>query len=78
MIVTQQIRNQAFYALCALLQDSAHAKSRADAAARGIVRHEILPIIRAGFQTYPELETEEILELCTPALVETLRQIMER
>jgi hypothetical protein len=40
--------------------------------ARVIVRTAILPVIAAAFETYPELDVEEVLALCVPALVERL------
>jgi hypothetical protein len=57
-----------------LLNSSARTKSRspAHAAAAGIVRSEIIPTIWAAFETYPELDVEEVLELCAPALIEVL------
>jgi hypothetical protein len=72
---------QNFYALLHMLDSSrARAKPRspAQAAAAGIVRHEINPVIRAAFETYPELDVEEILERCTPALTEVLLRALER
>jgi hypothetical protein len=70
-------RNQAFFALVHLLQGSGRAKSRSRAAAMGVVDHEILPIVAAGFRTYPELTVEEILEVCRPALIEVLQHIID-
>jgi hypothetical protein len=40
--------------------------------ARIIVRTVILPVITAAFETYPELDIDEVLALCVPALVERL------
>jgi len=42
--------------------------------AERIVRHGVLPIIAAAFETYPELTGDEILELCVPALADRLRE----
>jgi hypothetical protein len=71
---------QNFFALLHALDVSRSGKphSPAHAAAAGIVKHEINPIIRAAFETYPALDVEEILELCTPALVEVLSRVIER
>jgi len=41
---------------------------------RGAVKHVILPTITAAFETYPELDVAEILQLCAPALEEALRR----
>jgi hypothetical protein len=40
--------------------------------ARVIVRTVILPVIVAAFETYPELDIDEVLARCVPALVEQL------
>jgi hypothetical protein len=43
-----------------------------DMHARVIVRTVILPVIAAAFETYPELDIDEVLARCVPALVERL------
>jgi len=71
-------RNEAFFALIHLLQSGEHARSRHHAAAAGIVDHEILPIIQTAFETYPEKDTDEVLSLCKPALIDVIVQILKR
>jgi hypothetical protein len=39
-----------------------------------IVQTRIVPIIQAGFDTYPELDVPEILALCRQALEDALRE----
>jgi hypothetical protein len=71
---------QNFFALLHALDASRSGKphSPAHAAAAGIVRHEINPIIRAAFATHPELDVEEILALCEPAMIEALTHVLKR
>jgi hypothetical protein len=69
---------QNFFALLAMLDSAREPRSQAQAAAAGIVRHEILPILAAGFETYPEKDVSEILTLCEPALIDVLQHIIER
>jgi hypothetical protein len=69
--------NANFFALCAMLESSGK-RSPARAAALGIVRYEIVPIIRAASETYPELSVDEILELCEPSLVDVLVRVIEK
>jgi hypothetical protein len=40
--------------------------------ARVIVKTVILPVVAAAFETYPELDTDEVLALCAPALTDRL------
>jgi hypothetical protein len=68
--------NQSFFALCSLLQNSARPKSKAHATAMAVVRYELIPILDSAFKTYPELDPEEILALCEPAMVEVLEHII--
>jgi hypothetical protein len=37
-----------------------------------IVRHGVLPVLAAAFETYQELEVTAILDLCAPALADRL------
>ena len=39
-----------------------------------VVCTRIIPIMAAGFETYPELDVAEILALCQPALEVALRE----
>ena len=39
-----------------------------------IVETRVIPIIQAGFDTYPELNVSEILTLCQQALEDALRE----
>jgi hypothetical protein len=79
-------RNKQFFALCALLDgasssSSARARARSTPAqltASAIVRHQLLPILRAALAAYPEQSTDAILEKCAPALAEVLVPIIER
>jgi hypothetical protein len=73
-------RNKNFFALCALLEASgrrAAGRTPAQIAAISIVRHQLLPILRAGFETYPELDVEQVLERCEYALADQLAPILE-
>jgi hypothetical protein len=69
-----------FFALLHLLNSSRTNKrhSPARAAAAGIVKHEIMPIIRSAFEVYPEKDIDEVLVICEPALTEALFRIIER
>jgi hypothetical protein len=70
-------RNQSFFALCALLEDSSRKRvSKKRAAAMGIVEHEILSIIRTAFEVHHELAVEETLELCRPALIDAVERVI--
>jgi hypothetical protein len=78
--MTEGSRNRAFFALCALLQSSRVDKPflRAHAAAAAVVETEILPILATAFEVHRELDVDEILELCKPAIAEVLRTVMKR
>jgi hypothetical protein len=69
--------NANFFALCAMLESSGK-RSPTHAAALGVVRYEIAPIIRNAFEVYPEKDVEEILTLIEPALTEIVRRIVEK
>jgi hypothetical protein len=71
-------RNQSFFALCALLQDSGRKRvSKKRAAAAGIV-DEITSIILTATNADPKLHVAKILEQCTPALVDAIERIIDK
>lgn len=73
-------RNRNFFALCAMLENSGRRSKRhtpAQLTAISIVRHQLLPILRAAFETYPEKDTEEVLRICEYALADKLVPIIE-
>jgi hypothetical protein len=73
-------RNKNFFALVALLEASGRRAQRhtpAQLTANSIVRHQMLPILRAAFETYPEKDIEEVLEISAPALADVLVPILE-
>jgi hypothetical protein len=73
-------RNKNFFALVAMLEASGRRSKRhtpAQLTAISIVRHQLLPILRAGFATYPEKDTDEVLALCEYALADVLVPIIE-
>jgi hypothetical protein len=57
----------------ATLQISAEARRRA---AASFVKHVIVPTITAAFETHPELDVAEVLNLCVPALADELAREM--
>jgi len=72
--------NENFFALMTMLQSGARSRARspAHAAAKGIVRLEILPIIRVAFEIHQGKDASEILALCEPALIEVVRRVIEK
>jgi hypothetical protein len=72
-----------FFALVALLEASSSSRrpkrrlTPAQLTAISIVRHQLLPILRAAFETYPEKDTEEVLAICEYALADVLVPIIE-
>jgi hypothetical protein len=72
--------NKNFFALCAMLESSGRRAKRlspAQLTASGIIRHQIWPIVRAGFETYPKKTVDEILDLCERAAIDVLAPIIK-